>query len=61
MTASPPHPTRREWLNAGCQDFLPSTARCNSRLFIDERSVTGRVAYNAEQFDHQQAAVSWLQ
>ena len=25
------------------------------------QSVTGRVAYNAEQFDHQQAAVSWLQ
>jgi hypothetical protein len=24
------------------------------------QSVTGRVAYNAEQFDHQQAAVSWL-
>jgi hypothetical protein len=25
------------------------------------QSVTGRVAYNAEQFDHQQAAVSWLE
>jgi hypothetical protein len=25
------------------------------------QSITGRVAYNAEQFDHQQAAVSWLQ
>jgi hypothetical protein len=25
------------------------------------QSVTGRVAYNAEQFDHQQGAVSWLQ
>jgi hypothetical protein len=24
-------------------------------------SVTGRVAYNAEQFDHQEAALSWLQ
>ena len=24
-------------------------------------SITGRVAYNAEQFDHQQAAVSWFQ
>jgi len=24
-------------------------------------SVTGKVSYNAEQFDHQQAAVSWLQ
>jgi hypothetical protein len=24
------------------------------------QSVTGRAAYNAEQFDHQQAAVSWL-
>jgi len=24
------------------------------------QSVTGRVAYNAEQFDHQEAAVSWL-
>jgi hypothetical protein len=23
------------------------------------QSVTGRIAYNAEQFDHQQAAVSW--
>ena len=25
------------------------------------QSITGRVAYNAEQFDHQEAAVSWLQ
>ena len=25
------------------------------------QSVTGRVAYNAERFDHQQAAVSWWQ
>jgi hypothetical protein len=25
------------------------------------QSVTGRVAYNAEQFDHQQGALSWLQ
>jgi hypothetical protein len=25
------------------------------------QSVTGRVAYNAEQFDHQQGAVNWLQ
>jgi hypothetical protein len=25
------------------------------------QSITGRVAYNAEQFDHQQAGVSWLQ
>ena len=25
------------------------------------QSVTGRVAYNAEQFDHQQGAVDWLQ
>src|SRR5687768_644376 len=25
------------------------------------QSITGRVAYNAEQLDHQQAAVSWLQ
>ena len=25
------------------------------------QSVTGHVAYNAEQFDHQQAAVSWLE
>ena len=25
------------------------------------QSITGRVAYNAEQFDHQQAALSWLQ
>jgi hypothetical protein len=25
------------------------------------QSITGRVAYNAEQFDHQQAAVSWMQ
>jgi uncharacterized protein (DUF486 family) len=24
------------------------------------QSITGRVAYNAEQFDHQQAAVSWI-
>jgi hypothetical protein len=24
------------------------------------QSVTGRIAYNAEQFDHQQAAVSWV-
>src|SRR4051794_2618757 len=24
------------------------------------QSVTGRVAYNAEQFDHQQAALSWM-
>ena len=25
------------------------------------QSITGRAAYNAEQFDHQQAAVTWLQ
>jgi hypothetical protein len=25
------------------------------------QSITGRVTYNAEQFDHQEAAVSWLQ
>ena len=25
------------------------------------QSITGRVAYNAEQFDHQQAALSWVQ
>ena len=25
------------------------------------QSITGRVAYNAEQFDHQQAALGWLQ
>jgi hypothetical protein len=25
------------------------------------QSITGRVAYKAEQFEHQQAAVSWLQ
>jgi hypothetical protein len=25
------------------------------------QSITGRAAYNAEQFDHQEAAVSWLQ
>ena len=25
------------------------------------QSITGRVAYNAERFDHQQGAVSWLQ
>ena len=25
------------------------------------QSITGRVSYNAEQFDHQQAAVSWMQ
>jgi hypothetical protein len=25
------------------------------------QSVTGRVAYNTEQFDHREAAVSWLQ
>ena len=25
------------------------------------QSITGRVAYNAEQFDHQEAAVGWLQ
>ena len=24
------------------------------------QSITGRVAYNAEQFDHQQAGVSWV-
>jgi hypothetical protein len=25
------------------------------------QSITGRVAYNAEQFDHQQAALGWTQ
>ena len=66
-SASTPRPTRPRWARAGGWRTLLYS---NSLLLVMGaiwlaswlgQSITGRVAYNAERFDHQQAAVTWWQ
>src|SRR5512132_1563820 len=61
------HPRSPQWARAG---GIRTTIYSHSLVLIMAgiwiasslgQSVTGRIAYNAEQFDHQQAAVGWLQ